>query len=79
MKLNNSFFSACGTCPAGGPTIGPADPNLIVVPFTPAAPATGVDANGCATLTYICTGPGANIDVSDKSHFFIFMIKKHYL
>ena len=68
MKIESIIFSACGTCPAAGPTIGATDANTGAQPFAPAAPVAGMNGDGCSTLTYTCTGFSANIGVRKLSY-----------
>ena len=68
MKIEPIIFSACGTCPAAGPTIGATNAATGAQPFNPAAPAQGVNASGCATLTYMCSGISAHIEVRKLSY-----------
>ena len=67
MKIKSSIFSACSECTAGQVAIGAADPETGAQEFNPMAPVAGQDANGCATLTYMCTGFAANVGVRKLS------------
>ena len=67
MKIELITFSACGTCPAAGPTIGATDANTGAQAFNPMTPVAGQGEDGCATLTYTCSGIAANVDVRKLS------------
>ena len=68
-KWINSQFSACGgTCTAGQVTIGPDNANTGAHAFDNGSPAQGVNGDGCSTLTYMCTGTSANIEVRKLSY-----------
>ena len=67
MKIESIIFSACSQCTPGQVAIGATDANTGAQPFSPAAPVAGQDVNGCATLTYTCSGISANIEVRKLS------------
>ena len=59
----------CGTSctPTTGPTIGATNAATGAQAFNPAAPVAGQGEDGCATLTYTCSGIAANVDVRKLS------------